>query len=260
MTKALFDLSGKVALVTGGNGGIGLGMAKSLADAGADTVVWGTNHDKNAAACNMIAHAGGKCEARRVDVSDEAAIADEMARIVTDHGRIDAVFANAGIGMSPTPFLDQTPEDWTRVLSVNLHGVISTLREGTRHMVARAKAGEPGGSLAAVASLAGIDAAPFMEPYGTAKAGIISVVKDIAVEFARYGIRANTIIPGWIATDMTARSQANPAVSDKVIPRVPMRRWGTPEDFAAIAVYLASDGSRFHTADTLVIDGGYAVF
>lgn len=260
MTQTLFDLSGKVALVTGGNGGIGLGMAKSLAAAGADTIIWGTNEEKNSAACEVISKEGGKSKACRVDVSDEGAVAEEMARIVTDHGRIDAVFANAGIGMAPTPFLDQTPEDWARVFTVNLYGVISTLREGARHMVARAKEGDPGGSLAAVASLAGVDAAPFMEPYGTAKAGIISVVKDIAVEFARHGVRANTIIPGWITTDMTARSQSNPAIADKVIPRVPMRRWGTPEDFAAIAVYLASDGSRFHTADTFTIDGGYAVF
>ncbi|MGV8995600.1 MAG: SDR family NAD(P)-dependent oxidoreductase [Parvibaculaceae bacterium] len=260
MAYAPFDLTGKTILVTGGNGGIGFGMAEAMASAGANVVIWGTNEQKNASALDTLKAYGGEMSARRVDVADAALVAEEMSIIVRDMGRIDAVFANAGVGSAPKPFLDQTQDEWNKLFAVNLHGVASTLREGARAMVARAKDGEPGGSLVAVASLAGVDAAPFMEAYGTAKGGVISLMKDLAVELARYGVRSNTIIPGWIATDMTARSQSNPAIADKVIPRVPMRRWGTPEDFGAAAIYLASDGSRFHTGDTMIIDGGYAVY
>jgi len=178
---------------------------------------------------------------------------------VREHGRIDAVFANAGRGQAPKPFIQQTREEWNEVFATNLWGVRDTLQAGARHMVERAKAGDPGGSLVGVASLAGVNAVPYLEAYGVSKAAVISLTKHLAGALARYGIRSNCVIPGWIATDMTARSQANEAIEKTVSARIPMRRWGEPDDFSAIAVYLASDGSRYHTADTLVIDGAYAV-
>jgi NAD(P)-dependent dehydrogenase (short-subunit alcohol dehydrogenase family) len=127
-------------------------------------------------------------------------------------------------------------------------------------MVARAEAGDPGGSLVGVASLAALEATPRQYSYAASKAALVAMIKGMAVELARYGIRANTIAPGWIATDMTAGMQDNPKFAEKVLPRVPARRWGEVEDFGGAAVYLASRASSYHTADTLVIDGGYAVF
>jgi NAD(P)-dependent dehydrogenase (short-subunit alcohol dehydrogenase family) len=259
MTSPLFDLTGKVVLVTGGNGGIGLGMAEGLASAGATTVVWGRDPAKNAMAAETLARHGRTVEARAVDVADEAAINAEMDRIVATHGRLDAVFANAGRGAAPVPFLSQDRALWDEVFATNLWGVRATLQAGARHMVARAKAGEPGGSLVTVASLAGINATPYLEAYGVSKAAVLSLSKHLAGALARYGVRSNAIVPGWVETDMTTRSQETPEIEKAVTARIPMRRWGRPEDFSAIAVYLASDGSRYHTADTFVIDGAYAV-
>jgi NAD(P)-dependent dehydrogenase (short-subunit alcohol dehydrogenase family) len=127
-------------------------------------------------------------------------------------------------------------------------------------MVERANKGDPGGSLVGVASLAGIEGAGRNEAYSATKGAVLAMMRSIAVEHARYGVRANSIAPGWIATDMTAGAQSNQTFLDKVIVRVPMRRWGKPEDFGGIAVYLASDASKYHTGDTFVIDGGYLVF
>jgi len=134
------------------------------------------------------------------------------------------------------------------------------LREAARHMVERAKGGDPGGSLIGVASLAGLEGAARNEAYSATKGALLAMMRSIAVEHARYGIRANAVAPGWIATDMTKGAQENPTFTEKVLPRVPMRRWGQPADFGGIAVYLASDASAYHTGDTFVIDGGYRVF
>lgn len=259
MKRSPFDLTGKVVLVTGGNGGIGLGMADGLAAAGATIIIWGRNADKNAAALAQLGAHGGPVEAASVDVADASAIDAAMAGIVARHGRIDAVFANAGRGAPPTPFAAQTRESWEEVFATNLWGVRATLQAASRHMIERAKAGDPGGSLVVVGSLAGINATPYLEAYGVSKAAILSLSKHLAGAMARYGVRSNAIIPGWVETDMTERAQANPDIEKAVTARIPMKRWGKPEDFAAIAVYLASDGSAYHTADTFLIDGAYAV-
>ena len=197
MAYAPFDLKGKVALITGGNGGIGLGMAEALAQAGADVVIWGSNAEKNLAA---------------------------------------------------------------EVMAVNLDGVFWTFREACKHMKERANRGDPGGSLVVTSSVSAVHGAPRNQAYAATKGAVIPMIRGIAVEYARYGVRANAILPGWIATDMTAGAQQNETFNAKAIGRVPMRRWGEPEDFGGIAVYLASDASKFHTADTFVIDGGYTVY
>jgi len=255
-----FDLSGKVALVTGGNGGIGLGMAEAMAQAGADIVVWGTNEKKNTDAGKKLAGYGHRVITRRVDVASESEIVDGIQAAVKDMGRIDAVFANAGIGFGAAPFVEITADSFRRIEAVNVEGVFFTLREAAKHMVERAKAGDPGGSLVGVASLAGIEGAGRNQHYGASKGAVISMMRGIAVELARYGIRANTIAPGWIATDMTRHAQDSQVFTEKVISRVPARRWGKPEDFGGVAVYLASDASAYHSGDMFVIDGGYAVF
>ena len=255
-----FNLKGKVALVTGGNRGIGLGMADALARAGADLVIWGSSAAHNQAASATLAEHGVRVLVQQVDVADEAAVVAAMEAAVVHMGRIDAVIANAGIGGGARSFSEMSVETWRRVLSVNLDGVFFTCREACKHMVARAASGDLGGSIMVTASLAAIEGAARNEAYAATKGGVISMMRSIAVEHARYGVRANAILPGWIATDMTAGAQASPAFAEKVIPRVPARRWGEPADFGGIAVYLASDASAYHSGDTFVIDGGYSIF
>ncbi|HBR84871.1 MAG: 2-deoxy-D-gluconate 3-dehydrogenase [Sphingomonadaceae bacterium] len=254
-----FDLTGKAAVITGGNGGIGLGMAEGLAAAGADIAIWGRNADKNAAALERLKAHGTRVEALEVDVADEQALVDAMAESLSRLGRIDSCIANAGVG-GGAPLIEQTTEQWRKVTAVNLDAVFWTFREASKHMVARAEEGDKGGSLLVTSSVSAIHGAPQNQAYAATKAGVLAMVRGTAVELARHGIRANAILPGWIATEMTERLQNWDAFNDKAIGRVPMRRWGEGEDFAGMAVYFASDASKFHTGDSVVIDGGYSIF
>lgn len=261
MAYAPFDLAGKVALVTGGNGGIGLGLAEALAQAGADIAIWGTNEAKNEAARARLAATGRRVLTLRCDVGEEAEVEAAFAETLAQFGRVDGCFANAGIsGGRSGPFVERTREQWDRVLRVNLTGAFLTFRAAVRHMRARAEAGDKGGVLVGTASLAAIEGAARNEHYGASKGGMVAMIRALAVEHARHGIRAHAILPGWIETEMTARSVADPKFAGNVLPRVPMRRWGTGEDFGGIAVYLMSAASAFHTGDSFVIDGGYSLF
>ncbi len=256
MTPAALDLTGKVALVTGGNSGIGIGMADALAAAGADLCIWGTNEAKNADAKRRLERHGRRVLALRCDVGEEAEVDRRFADAVAELGRVDACFANAGIGGAAPSFVEMTTAEWRRVLRVNLDGVFFTLRAAARHMTARSG----GGSLVVVSSLAAIEGAARGQHYAATKGGVISMIRGLAVELARHGVRANAVLPGWIDTPLTERTFASEAMQRKVLPRVPIRRWGTAEDFGGIAVYLASDASAYHTGDTIIIDGGYRVF
>ena len=260
MKKGIFDLSEKVALITGGNGGIGLGMAEGLAECGANIAIWGRNKEKNEESKNLLSKYSIEVKTYEVDVSQEKEVINNVKSVLNDFGRIDSVFANAGMNVFGGSFEEMDTDAYRKVLSVNLDGVFFTLRETTKHMVERAKSGDIGGSVVGVASLAGIEGAAKTQPYSASKGGIISMIKGIAVEHARYGIRANTILPGWIATDMTTINQNNQKFTDKVISRVPMRRWGEPKDFSGIAAYLTSDASAYHSGDMFIVDGGYAIF
>ena len=252
-----FDLSGKVALITGGNSGIGLGMARAVAEAGADVVIWGTNASKNAQALEALAHTGRRLLAFQCDVAHEAQVEEVFAKSVAEMGKVDACFANAGVGGGgKKSFVEMTSEEWRRVMSVNLDGAFYTFRAAARHMVERGQ----GGRLIGTASLAAIEGAARNEHYGATKGGMVSMIRALAVEFARYGITANAVLPGWIATDMTAGLTNNEKFAHNVLQRVPMRRWGEGEDFGGIAVYLMSRASSFHTGDSFLIDGGYALY
>ncbi|HTN82022.1 MAG TPA: SDR family NAD(P)-dependent oxidoreductase [Acidimicrobiales bacterium] len=252
----LFDLRGHVALVTGGNSGIGLGMAEGLAAHGADVAIWGTNAEKNEAAAEQLARHGTKVLSLICDVGDEAAVEESFAQTLEALGKVDSCFANAGVGGNGSAFVDITADEWHRVLRVNLDGVFYSLRAAVRHMVERGE----GGSLAVTTSGSVLMGAPRGQPYASSKGAVIALMKGIAVEHARHGIRANAILPGWIETPMTAPAMGWDRFVDKVLPRVPLRRWGTGDDFSGVAVYLASDASRYHTGDVLVLDGGYAIF
>ncbi len=254
-----FDLSGKVAVITGGNGGIGLGMAEGLAQAGAAVAIWGRNESKNASSVKQLS-AYGKAKAYVVDVSDEAAVIAGMEQTLADFGRVDTMIANAGIGGGAKSFAEFSTEQWRKVMAVDLDGVFWTLREASKHMVERAKSGDPGGSLIATSSTSAIHGAPRNQAYAATKGALTAMIRGIAVEYARYGIRANAVLPGWVYTDLAGPALDSKGFQEKVLPRVPMRRWGTKEDFGGVAVYLASDASSFHTGDLLVLDGGYTIF
>ena len=253
-----FDLTGKVALITGGNSGIGLGMAKAVAEAGADVAIWGTNATKNAAAKAELVKTGRKVLALQCDVSDEKAVEAAFAETLRELGRVDGCFANAGVAGrgGSASFVEMATEEWQRVLKVNLDGAFFTFRAAARHMVERGG----GGVLVGTASLAAIEGAARSEHYAATKGGLISMIRALAVEFARHGVRANAILPGWIETDMTANAIGNEKFAKNVLPRIPTRRWGTGDDFGGIAVYLMSPASAYHTGDTFLIDGGYALF
>jgi NAD(P)-dependent dehydrogenase (short-subunit alcohol dehydrogenase family) len=256
-----FDLTGKVALVTGGNGGIGLGMAQAMAEAGSDIAIWGTNAEKNAAAKAQLEATGRRVLALQCNVAEEAEVEAAFAETLNVLGRVDGCFANAGVsGGRSSPFVERTVEQWDRVLDINLRGAFLTFRAAARHMKARAEAGDKGGVLVGTASLAAIEAAPRGEHYAATKGGMMSMVRAMAVEFARHGVRAHSILPGWIETNMTANAVANPKFHGNVMPRIPMRRWGEGDDFGGIAVYLMSSASKYHTGDTFVIDGGYSLY
>jgi hypothetical protein len=255
-----FDLTGKVAVITGGNGGIGLGMARGLAQAGAEVSVWGTDPDKNARALRDLESHGTRVSALRCDVTNEAEVARCFEEVLAYHGRVDGCFANAGIGGRGTRFDDMSSEEWRDVLTVNLDGAFHTFKHAARHMRERAGGGDPGGRLVGTASLAAVSGQPRGEHYAATKGGLISMIKALAMEYARYGVTAHTILPGWVETALTAGAFGNPRFVGNVMKRIPMRRWGRPEDFAAIAVYIMSDASAYHTADTFLIDGGYFTF
>jgi NAD(P)-dependent dehydrogenase (short-subunit alcohol dehydrogenase family) len=190
-------------------------------------------------------------------VGDEAALDATMARTLEAFGRIDGCFANAGIGGRGTPSFDaMTLDEWRRVMRINLDGVFLTFRAAAKHMVARGG----GGSLVATASTAAIMGAARNEHYGASKGAVISLIRGLAVEYARHGIRANAILPGWVETEMTQDLFGNDRFAANVKPRIPMRRWGTAADFEGIAVYLMSEVSSWHTGDSFVIDGGYTIF
>lgn len=260
MSFAPFDLTGRVALITGGNGGIGLGMARGMAAAGAEICIWGTNPDKNANAVEELVGFGTKVTATVCDVADEQAVNTAFAQTLADHGRVDGCFANAGVGARGTGFDDMTIDEWNHIISVNQTGVFFTFRAATKHMRERAQQGDAFGRLVATASLAAVSGQARGEHYAAAKGGMISMIKALAVEYARYGVTAHTLLPGWIETEMTQGTFANPKFVENVSKRIPTRRWGVPDDFSAIAVYIMSTASSYHTAETFLIDGGYASF
>ncbi|ANZ27352.1 MULTISPECIES: SDR family NAD(P)-dependent oxidoreductase [Rhodococcus] len=252
----MFDLSGKRALVTGGSAGIGLGMARGLASAGADVALWGRGAERLEKAAADLATTGARVVTRSVDVSDEEAVRDGVAATVAELGGLDIVVVNAGIGVPLVKFVESSTEDYRKVTAANLDGAYFTLRETARVLVDQGT----GGSVIVTSSLGAIQGAGRNQAYAATKAGVLALANGCAVELARHRIRVNSVLPGWIATDMTGPLQGSESFTTHVISRVPLGRWGTPEDFAGIAVYLASDASAFQTGSSTLIDGGYSIF
>lgn len=255
-----FDLTGRGVVVTGGNGGIGLGMARALLTAGARVAIWGSNPTKTEAARAELAAAEGIGPARVhafvCDVGDEAQVDATFAASVEALGRVDACFANAGVSGKGTMLVDMSLDEFRRVQRVNVEGVFLTFRAAARHMVAHGQ----GGALVATASTAALEGAARNSHYGASKGAVTSYVRALAMELARHRIRVNSILPGWIVTEMTEKSVGNAKFADAVMPRIPARRWGGIDDFGGIAVYLASEASGYTTGEQFVIDGGYTKF
>lgn len=256
MPENLFDLTGKVALVTGANSGLGFGFARGLARAGCDVIIWGRRADKNEEAASALRAYGVRVFADVVDVSSEPAIVAGFARGIESMGRVDTVVANAGIA-SQVPFTEMDAASYRKLIEVNLDGAVFTLREGARHMKARAMAGDPGGSLIICGSGSIFQGVPTMAHYGIAKGGLNALAKALAAELGPIGVRCNVIAPGFIETEMTfAKPDVGKMISDMVAAKAPLGRAGQPADLEGAVVYLASDMSAYHTGDTLVVDGG----
>ena len=254
-----FDLTGRGAVVTGGNGGIGYGMARGLLAAGASVAVWGSNPDKTEQAKIKLAAECGdasRVHAMVCDVGDESQVDAAFAASVAALGQVDACFANAGVSGKGTALMDMPLQEFQRVQRINVEGVFLTFRAAARHMVAHGQ----GGSLVATASTAALEGAARNCHYGASKGAVTSLVRALAMELARHRIRVNSILPGWIVTEMTERSVANDKFASAVMPRIPARRWGEIDDFSGIAVYLASQASGYATGEQFVIDGGYTKF
>jgi NAD(P)-dependent dehydrogenase (short-subunit alcohol dehydrogenase family) len=248
------QLAGRVVVVTGGNRGIGLAIARACLDAGADVSVWSRDEARNEQAVRQLSSKGNRVEAFSCDVSDEESVTRTLDKTVETFGSIDTMIANAGLKQL-TPFLEISLEQWRTVTSTNLDGTFLTLQAAARHMVARGE----GGSLIAVSSPSAFDGSPQMEHYAASKAGVLALVRSLAVELARHRIRCNSLVPGWIETEMTADWRSNSQMSDAVVRRTPVRRWGTSEDLDPAIVFLADPRHLFHTGTTLVVDGGYSI-
>jgi len=255
MTFTPFNLSEKVVLITGGNSGIGLGMAEGVASAGASVCIWGTNLSKNKSAVDYLSRYGINVKALECDVSDEQAVKDTFTETLAIFGKVDACFANAGAG-GGAPFHEFPTDTWRRVMGINLDGTFFTFREAVKHMIERGG----GGRLIGTSSTSAIHGAARNEAYAATKGAMLAMVRGLSVELARYGITANSIIPGWIETAMTAPRVGDEKFEDRVMKRVPVRRWGKPEDFAGLAIYLTSDASAYQTGEEFVVDGGYTRF
>lgn len=251
------DLSGRTVLITGGNGGIGLGIGRACARAGADIIVWGRNEDKNEKAQEELRGLGVSAHALRVDASDEAAVEAGFARsIELADGRVDSVFANAGVGGNGDRFPDVSLEEWRRVMTTNLDGVFLLFRAAAKHMIEHGD----GGSLVAISSTSAIHGAAGNEAYGTAKTALLGFVRALAVNLARHRVRVNALLPGWTITELAQFGYADDRFRAATIGRTPVRRWADPDEMGPAGLFLADPTATYHTGDNIVVDGGYTVF
>jgi NAD(P)-dependent dehydrogenase (short-subunit alcohol dehydrogenase family) len=249
-------LAGHVSLVTGGNSGIGLGLAAALAQAGATVAIWGRDPVKNEAAVERIEADGGTAHAFVCDVADEQQVIKSFADVRDELGHVDSLFAAAGVPGQIHPFVETTHAQWREVLDVNLDGTFLCAREMARHLVDRGD----GGSIVLVSSIGARYGSPGMDAYAASKAALISLAQSIAVGLARHGVRCNALLPGWTETPMNAALRSNERFVRATTERTPTRRWATPDDYAEVAVFLADPRMTFHTGDAVVVDGGYLIF
>jgi 2-deoxy-D-gluconate 3-dehydrogenase len=254
MVTSPFDLTGKVAIITGGNGGIGLGMARGLANAGAAIVIAGRSEAKSKAAVAEIEKLGAKALAIVVDVTDKAAVEKMVATTETKFGRLDILINNAGINIrNPVHIL--ALDDWRSVIDTNLTSAFLCAQAAYPAMKKQGR-----GKIINTGSMMSIFATAYAPAYAASKGGIVQLTKALAASWATDNIQANAILPGWIDTDMTrkAREQVD-ALHDSVLARTPARRWGHIDDLAGTAVFLSSSASDFVTGTAIPVDGGFSI-
>lgn len=250
----MFDLKGKVALVTGGNGGIGLGMAEGLADAGADIVIAARKAEKSKAAAAALAKRGVRTAVVEVNVADEASCRAMVAAAAKQMGRIDILVNNAGINIRKPPETYSVSE-WREILSINLDGAFYCSQAVYPEMK---KAG--GGKIINIGSMMSLFGAPLTVAYAASKGGIVQMTRGLATAWAKDNIQVNSILPGWIDTELTQRARIDiEGLNESVLARTPAGRWGKPEDFAGIAVFLAAPASDFITGTAIPVCGGFSI-
>ncbi len=254
----LFDLSGRTAIITGGNGGLGLGMARGLVKAGANVAIWARNRQKNAAALDELsAIGGGEALAIECDVGGEAQVEAAMAQTLKAFGRVDAAFANAGISGAGTRVQDMTIEGWDQTMAINARGPALVYKYASRHMIERAANGDPGGKLIVTSSGQSIMGVNKSSDYAASKAAVNGLTRGAAFELARHQITANALLFGYYETDITAA--ANPKFGEWIKQRVPLRRAGDHEGLEGLAVFFASQHSDYITGQCLPVDGGLCI-
>jgi 2-deoxy-D-gluconate 3-dehydrogenase len=250
----MFDLSGRVAIITGGNGGIGLGMATGLAEAGASVMIAARNPEKNQAATATLKAGGADVDSMVVDVTDESSCRAMVRDTVNRFGRVDILVNNAGTNIRKQP-QDYTLAEWRTLLDTNLTSAFLCSQAVYPEL---RKAG--GGKIINIGSIMSIFGAPFVVPYSASKGGMVQMTKSLATAWAADNIQVNAVLPGWIDTDLTrAGRKAIPELHDRVVARCPAGRWGVPEDLAGIGVFLAGPASQFVTGTAIPVDGGYSI-
>lgn len=250
----LFSIKGKVAVVTGGNGGIGLGIAEGLAKAGADIVVAGRNRAKSEAAAAKLAQLGIRTGVAEVEVQSAGSCAAMVETAVRQFGRLDILVNNAGMNIRGAPDT-MTPAQWREVLSVNLDGAFYASQAAYPALKAAG-----GGKIINIGSMFSIFGAAFNTAYAASKGGIVQMTKALATAWAKDNIQVNAILPGWIDTDLTrgARKQVE-GLHERVLARTPAARWGDAKDFEGVAAFLASPASDFITGASIPVDGGWSI-
>jgi NAD(P)-dependent dehydrogenase (short-subunit alcohol dehydrogenase family) len=251
----LIDLTGRTVVVTGGNSGIGLGIARGVARAGGSIAIWSRRKERNAAAVAELEELGARAAGFECDVSDEAHVDRTMLATIDRFGRLDCLVANAGT-TKRSPFLEMSLEDWNHVMKVNLDGAFLCLRAAARVLVDQGE----GGSLVGVSSTSAVHGAPAQEHYAASKTAMLGLMRSLAVELARYRVRCNSLIPGWTETELTAEARTHEKFLRNTTSRTPVRRWASLHDFETVGAFLADPSIDFHTGDSVVVDGGYTVF
>ena len=249
----MFDLTGKVAIVTGGNGGIGLGMARGLAKVGARVVVAARNQEKSDAAVRELRALGPDSLAIQVDVADERSVEALVTKTMSHCGRLDILINNAGVNVRKPP-QELTLDEWRQVMDTNLTSAFLCSRAVYPHMKVLG-----GGKIINIGSMMSLFGASFAPAYGASKGGIVQLTKSLAVAWARDNVQVNAVLPGWIDTHLTrqAREQV-PGLNERVLARSPSGRWGGIDDLSGVAVFLASAASTFITGAAIPVDGGYS--
>lgn len=251
---SLFDLTGKAALITGASRGIGREIAVAMAAAGADLALVARSEEGLAETAQAVSEHGRKAFVLRADVTQQEETAAAVSSAIEQLGHVDIVVNNAGGSNFMAPFADLRLPGWSKITRLNLDSAVYVLHAIAPHLLERGS-----GSVINVASVGGIGGAPFLAPYGAAKAGMVSLSKTLAIEWASNGIRVNALCPGWTATDLNRNLWENNADGGATVASVPMRRWARAEEMAGPAVFLASDASSYMTGQVLVIDGGQTI-